>query len=81
MKNEELTIGRSPDDICNEQSFLSILETATPRPVAQEHTSINEVRKSVEPIPQHELFPQRFPGSTHDVLIIFVEFLEILNRL
>ena len=42
---------RSPDDICNEQSILSILETATPRPVAQEPTSINDVRKSVESAP------------------------------
>ena len=42
---------RSLDDICHERSFLSISETTSPRPVAQEPAPINDVRKSVEIAP------------------------------
>ena len=31
VADEELTMRRSPDDICDEQSFLSIPETTTPK--------------------------------------------------
>ena len=51
VADEELTMRRSPDDICDEQSFLSIPETTTPRPVAQEPAPSNDVRKSVETAP------------------------------
>ena len=42
---------RSPNDICDERSFMSIPETTTPRPVAQKPASINDLRKSVETAP------------------------------
>ena len=51
VADEELTMRRSPDKICDEQSFLSIPETITPRPVAQEPAPINDVRKSVKTAP------------------------------
>ena len=51
VADEELNMRQSLDNICDEQAFLSIPETTSPRLVSQESAPINDVKKSVETAP------------------------------